>query len=203
MQLHQDILSQIFDLIDLRAQIRFMSTNRAIYEQFFITDLYDIDDVYRLKLTDDILRQYKFRNVSRLNAFDLEAVSNVKYLCKLNVLNAAGRCNITLDGITDLNLQSLKLMCNRVIIDVSSIVDLKLLCKWYNVQSDDIGRKIIPIKRYGIRHLSMWETIMYGPFPHIFRTDPLTRIVSVEALYINNFIVYPSEGGIRLQKLFI
>ena len=86
----------IFNYLDFYSQIRFKSVCRS-FNEAQITNLYDIPDKVKSKLTDKILLNFSF--VTKLNAYDNLKITSVNHMTKLLELDAQGNCGIGDNGI--------------------------------------------------------------------------------------------------------
>src|SRR5438067_393378 len=64
---YRDIWKIIFDLLDFKSQINLLSTCRFFYWTLKIIDLYNIDEIYIHKLTNQIIEQNKYKYLKKLN----------------------------------------------------------------------------------------------------------------------------------------
>ena len=63
--LSNDILIEIFNLLDVKYQINMVSTTHYIKNNIFVTDLYYQNKIILKKLTTKILKQKILKNVGR------------------------------------------------------------------------------------------------------------------------------------------
>lgn len=101
-----DIWYAIFQKCDLLSQIKLISTCSRFYHSLFVTDMYMIPKIYRIKLTNSVLKQKKFSRIIHLNLIGIKHIDNILSLS---------------------NLQKLICADNTHIKDVSSLTNLKTL----------------------------------------------------------------------------
>src|SRR5271154_4878627 len=118
-----DIWYVIFQHLDLLSKLRLISVCSAFNRSFFITDMYDVADIYKDRLTKQILKQRKFERIISLD-IHLCNINNISFLINLKKLNTY---NIDQEGIKGLNLIELYAGCNEKIKDVSFMTNLKKL----------------------------------------------------------------------------
>jgi len=77
-----------------------------------ITDMYNIDNKYKERLTQSIIDKYI--NLEKLDASNNAKITNVNHLAKLEILNAENECGINDAGIVYcVNLKSLNASDNQ------------------------------------------------------------------------------------------
>ena len=133
-----ELIQYIFDFLEFKNQISFKLTCKD-YNQFKIYDLYNISLKYRIKLDDDILKNYPF--LKYLDASNNKKITNVSHMTNLQILNASGSyCEINNQGIENLNLIELNAYNNYKIINVSFMTNLKILnvSGWCGIDDNDI-----------------------------------------------------------------
>src|SRR5271154_6148478 len=81
-----DIWHVIFQHSDLLSQLRLISVCSAFNRSFFITDMYNISDIYKDRLTEQILKQKKFKRIISLD-IHLCNINNISFLINLKKLN--------------------------------------------------------------------------------------------------------------------
>ena len=118
----------IFEQLDFLSQQSFIFICRNTKDNFYITDLYNIDNKYLNRLNNDILQNDIFQFVTKLKANN--KIINVSFMTNLKKLDAFGNCGIGQDGIRGLNLVELNAYCNGKITDVSFMTNLKILDAW-------------------------------------------------------------------------
>lgn len=99
-----ELLNLILEYCDISLQLKFLSTNKYIQSNLYITSLFDDENQI---LTNDILKQYKFR--------------------KLKNLAMAFSPKVNQDGIKDLNLSSFGITNNCDVTNVSHMKKLQSL----------------------------------------------------------------------------
>lgn len=138
-----DIWQIISDLCDFDDQISLLKVTKELNQNLRIYDFYNINNKYKQKLNNDILKRYKhikyldasslvnsyFNNITNegikhLNLKVLNANYNVKitddgikHMVNLKKLYAKGICGITDKGIKNMNLEYLNITCNSKITD--------------------------------------------------------------------------------------
>ncbi len=89
-----DIWHVIFHHCDLPSQLKLIIACSDFYHSFFITDLYNIPEVYQNKLTNLVLQQKKFGRLVQLNMRYNENINDVSFLSNLKKLNIGYLCKI-------------------------------------------------------------------------------------------------------------
>jgi len=102
-----DIWDDIFQRCDLLSQLNLFAVCSDFYRSFSITDLYNIPEKYRNRLTILVLRQTKFGRLVQLNVGGNKHVTDVSFLTALKNLNVNGQCGVDQQGIKGLNLRVL------------------------------------------------------------------------------------------------
>lgn len=106
-----ELVYYIFDLADLPVKIALTQLNNYYHDNLQIIDFYDIDEKYRIMLTDDILQKYPY--IKKLNAYNNLKITDegLKYL-NLEMLNVSMKFSsyetvrqITKDGLKHMNLK--------------------------------------------------------------------------------------------------
>lgn len=87
-----EIFHLIFEELDLKSKLQFQSTNHYLFNTLIITDLYHIEKKYLKRLTDKILRQAKYKKITKLNATNNQNIKKISHLTNLDTLNASNRC---------------------------------------------------------------------------------------------------------------
>jgi hypothetical protein len=121
-----DIYRLIFNNSDLRTQIYLVSTNKYLRKNLKIVNLYDVDMEFRDLLTEKILKNKIFKNVTSFDANNLQLIKNVSFMKSLKKLNSWNG-SINQKGIKDLDLEELNIAFNEKIYDVSFMTSLKKL----------------------------------------------------------------------------
>src|SRR5271156_1122770 len=88
----------------LLSQLKLITVCSDFYQSLFITDLYNIPEVYRNKLTILILQQKKFSRLVQLNIQGNKNINNISFLSNLKKLRVSYYCGIDQQGIQGLNL---------------------------------------------------------------------------------------------------
>ena len=135
----------IFEQLDFLSQLSFVFICRNTKDNFYITNLYDIDDKYLKQLNNDILQNDIFQFVTKLKAN--EKINDVSFMTKLKKLDAPDYCGIGQNGIRGLDLVEINAAFNSKITDVSFMTNLKKLNAW----------GVCGINQYGIRELNLGE----------------------------------------------
>ena len=99
-----DIWHIIFHHCDLLSQSELIIVCSDFYNSFFITDLYNISNIYQNKLTMLVLQQRKFNKLIRLDIRSNQHINNISFLTTLKKLRVGYSCRITQQGIQGLNL---------------------------------------------------------------------------------------------------
>ena len=63
-------LQKIFKFCDFKSQLYLSSSCKLFNNNLLITDLYNINNNIRSSLNDEILKQSKYKHVTKLNASD-------------------------------------------------------------------------------------------------------------------------------------
>ena len=115
------VLIEIFNLLDLKAEINIISTSHYLKNNMFVTDLYNQDNIILKKLTTTILKQKTFINVIKLNANYNKLITDLSFIKKLKILCAKGECGIDQNCINCLNLIELNAYNNEKIQNVEKV----------------------------------------------------------------------------------
>ena len=94
-----DIWETIFNLLELKSQLKLISTCKYFEDQFFIKKL-----VKNIRLSDDIIFQKKFSRIMDLDVSNNPKITNVSFMKNLKILKAGWHCGIDQNGIQDLDL---------------------------------------------------------------------------------------------------
>ena len=142
-------LQKIFNFCDFKSQLYLSSCCKFLNNNLLIADLYNINDNIRSLLNDKILKQTKYKHVTKLYASCNKKIKDVKFqfwnlvsqmASTLKNLNAGGYCGIDQNGIKYLHL--IKLYGNEKIKDVSQMAStLKILYAGVNCGIDQNGIK--------------------------------------------------------------
>jgi len=88
----------IFDYLDLLSQIRLLATCWTFRNELDMTDMYNIDDKYKYRLTQTVIDKYI--NLKKLDISLNPKITNVNHLVELEILNASGsRCRMYDTGL--------------------------------------------------------------------------------------------------------
>ena len=87
-----DVWKEIFDLLDFKSQINFISVCRYFKNSLFITNLFDIEKKYLRLLSDDILKNYC--HIVKLHVYKNTKITNVSLMKNLKILNVFSNNNI-------------------------------------------------------------------------------------------------------------
>src|ERR1700744_5362350 len=128
---------------DFISQLNLSSSCKFLNNNLLIADLYNINNNVRLLLNDKILKQSKYKYVTKLNANSNEKIKDVSQMAStLKILDARYNCGIDQNGIKDLHLTELNASDNEKIKDVSQMAStLKILDANYNCGIDQNGIK--------------------------------------------------------------
>src|ERR1700761_7098186 len=132
-------LQNIFNFCDFKSQLYLSSSCKFFNNNLLIANLYNIDDNIISSLNDKILKQSKYKHITKLNAS-----SNIKDVSQmastLKILYVSGNCRIDQNGIKDLHLTKLYANNNKKIKDVSHMAStLKILDAGGNCGIDQNG----------------------------------------------------------------
>src|SRR5271170_6160902 len=135
-----DIWHVIFHHCDLLSQLKLIIVCSDFYHSFYITDLYNIPDIYENKLTKLVLQQRKFSRLVQLNIQGNKNINNISFLSNLKKLRVSYYCGIDQQGIQGLNLIEFDINQNEKIKDVSFMTSLKILhaCGSYEIGQQNI-----------------------------------------------------------------
>src|ERR1700759_1922073 len=113
-------LQNIFYFSDFKSQLYLSSSCKFFNNNLLITDLYNINYNVRSLLNDKILKQSKYKHVTKLDAYDNKKIKDVSQMAStLKILNASYNCRIDQNGIKDLHLIELDAYGNDKIKDVN------------------------------------------------------------------------------------
>ena len=87
----------IFEQLNFLSKLSFVFISRNTKDNFYITDLHDIDNKYLKRLNNDILKNDIFRFAAKLKANN--KIINVSFMTNLKKLDAFGNYGIDQDGI--------------------------------------------------------------------------------------------------------
>jgi len=99
----------------IESQLSLISTCTQYRNNLHIIDLFNINEKYLQKLTQEILQYLIFENVVYLNASDNSKITNVSHMKSLQILCAFGNCGINQEGIKGLNLTQVYAIHNQKI----------------------------------------------------------------------------------------
>lgn len=122
MNLPPEIWQIILEKSDFCSQIRLTQVSQLNHCFLRITDFYNIDKKYLMRLTDNILKSYPYIKI--LDASNNPKITNVNYLSKLEILYATLNCGINNTGIQNINLIKLYASFNYKITDVKHMTKL-------------------------------------------------------------------------------
>src|ERR1700744_4032630 len=135
-------LQNIFNFCDFKSQLYLSSCCKLFNNNLLIVDLYNINDNIRLLLNDKILKQSKYKHLTKLNADLNVKIKDVSQMAStLKILNVSGYCGIDQNGIKNLHLTELNACNNKKIKDVSQMTSLKILDARGNCGIDQNGIK--------------------------------------------------------------
>src|SRR6201996_8498168 len=122
-------LQKIFNFCDFKSQLYLSSSCKFLNNNLLIADLYNINENIRSLLNDKILKQTKYKHVTKLYAYCNKRIKDVSQMAStLKKLNVGGNCGIDQNGIKDLHLTELNASGNKKIKDVSQMAStLKIL----------------------------------------------------------------------------
>lgn len=123
-----DIVQNIIYHLDLISSLRLFSCCKNYNNRLCIEDLKNISKQQRLNLTNDILKQKKFRNLKYLNISNNQNVTEIDHLIRLEILIARGmKCVLNQSSIQNLNLVELDVHNNLRITDLNHMTRLEKL----------------------------------------------------------------------------
>src|SRR6201992_2308211 len=136
-------LQNIFIFCDFKSQLYLSSCCKLFNNNLLIVDLYNINENVRSLLNDKILKQSKYKYITKLNASYNEKIKDVSQMAStLKFLNVGGNCGINQNGIKDLHLTELDAYDNEKIKDISQMAStLKILNVSGNCGIDQNGIK--------------------------------------------------------------
>src|ERR1700753_1849975 len=136
-------LQNIFNFCNFKSQLYLSSSCKFFNSNLLITDLYNINNNVKLLLNDKILKQSKYKYVTKLDASCNKKIKDVSQMAStLKILDARYNCGIDQNGIKDLHLTKLYASGNEKIKDVSQMTStLKILYASYNCGIDQNGIK--------------------------------------------------------------
>ena len=119
---------EIFQIIlshtNFWAKIHLRCASKILYAKLEIHDFYNISKKYTRRLSDQILRAYP--HITSLNAEQNSKITDVRFLTKLECLNASGRnCSIGTNGIVGLRLKELNLAGNVRVANLNFYAQLR------------------------------------------------------------------------------
>src|SRR6201992_4358320 len=131
-------LQKILNYCDFKSQLYLSSCCKLFNNNLLIVDLYYIDENIRSLLNDKILKQSKYKHITKLNASGNEKIKDVSQMASaLKILYAGSNCGIDQNSIKDLHLTELNASGNKKIKNVSQMAStLKILNASYNCGID-------------------------------------------------------------------
>src|ERR1700753_4340603 len=115
-------LQNIFIFCDFKSQLNLSSSCKFFNNNLLIVDLYNINDNIRSLLNDKILKQSKYKHITKLNASGNEKIKDISQMAStLKILYADNDCGIDQNGIKNLHLTELYANYNEKIKDVSQM----------------------------------------------------------------------------------
>src|SRR6201992_4521516 len=110
-------LQNIFIFCDFKSQLNLSSSCKFFNNNLLIVDLYNINDNIRSLLNDKILKQTKYKHITKLDASYNKKIKDVSHMRSIKKLNVSGNCRINQNGIKDLHLVELNASDNKKIKD--------------------------------------------------------------------------------------
>ena len=127
---------EIFPKLDILSQLRLRATCKHLYTNLDITNLYNIDDKYKIKINNQILFMYP--KLEKLDASFNPKITEVNYLMNLKILSAHGNSGICDESLIHLDLIELNVWNNPKITKISHLKNLKKLeASWSNSGIND------------------------------------------------------------------
>lgn len=124
-----DAIQEIFNWLEYPNQIYFMSTHHRVYEELYVTRLFNrnrkINNVLK-RLNNDVICQNKFNRLSELYLHEDLRIT-LSTLSNLHTLHAPYSKWLTSDMISNLPLTHLNVLSCRKIINVTKITSLQRL----------------------------------------------------------------------------
>ena len=142
-----DLWQNIMSFSKFSDQITVTKINKDMHDSLKIHNMYDIDDKYRKKLTDDILRQNIYSDVEELNLRSVAGVTDVNHLKNIRLLDISATSpdkdsnqhTIGNEGIKHINPTILNVECNINITNIGHMSKLKMLIATSSrIKYDDI-----------------------------------------------------------------
>ena len=192
MDLSQDLIVRICKLLpDIRDKLTFLSLRRhykLVCDYGIITELEDQNQ----RLTDQILRQPKFRHLKILRLSEFSRVTSLNCLENLEILR--GGSKITQEGIANCTkLRRLYLGSHSGIKSVNHLTELEVLAVLHTSK----------ISQEGIMGcLKLKRLITYGN-PRITSVNHLTELEELDASYGSGITQEEIMGCLKLKKLNI
>src|ERR1700742_2394045 len=118
-------LQNIFYFCDFKSQLYLSSCCKFLNNNLLIVDLYNINYNVSSLINDKILKQSKYKHITKLYAANNKKIKDVSHIAstlKISIkiiLYANGNCGIDQNGIKDLHLTKLYANSNIKIKDVS------------------------------------------------------------------------------------
>src|SRR6201999_2209093 len=101
-------LQNIFNFCDFKSQLYLSSSCKLFNNNLLIADLYNINNNVSSLLNDKILKQSKYKHITKLNASGNEKIKDVSQMASaLKILYAGSNCGIDQNSIKDLYLTEL------------------------------------------------------------------------------------------------
>src|SRR5271154_4121388 len=156
-----DIWYAILQHCDFLSRLRLISVCSTFYHSLFITDMYDIPNAYKNKLTNLTLKQKKFSKIIRLNISKKNDINDVLFLTNLKQLNISHDCGVDQSGICGLDLSKLNASFNDKIKDVSFMSSLKKLNICDNHEIDQDGIRGLNLTELKVSHNQKIKNISF------------------------------------------
>ena len=165
-----ELWTLIFELLDIKLQVRLIQLCKTIKDKIFITDLCNIGYKFKIKLNGDIIKKYPYikklyagwdskiedQNLVGLNLVELDAYNNPKikkinHMTNLRILHASGDSGIDDDSLVGLNLVKLNASWNPKIKKINHMTNLRILNASENCGIEDeylVGLNLVELKAF-------------------------------------------------------
>ena len=163
-----ELWTLIFDLLDIKIQVRLIQLCKIIKDKIFITDLCNIDYKFKIKINGDIIKKYPYikrldarwysaikdQDLVGLNLIELYAsfnpkIKKINHMTNLRKLNASSTsCGIGDDDLMGLNLVELNAYNNPKIKKINYMTNLRILhASWSCGIGDDdlVGLNLVEL----------------------------------------------------------
>ncbi len=139
-----NIWTVIFNKLDLLSQLRFRITCTYFYNNIHVTDLYNIPKIYKDRLNDKIIKQYKHLKLLDASGWNCKVSGVAIQELSLHTLNASRNpsiCDVHIQNMTSLHVLYIAYNCGVSDIGLVNLCNLHTLDVHGNLKITDEGIK--------------------------------------------------------------